>query len=280
MGATHAALAGGLLRRRDGFIVTLDPAFQGLPETAHGGTVLAAFHLAGGADGSAVRGVYRRRVPIATPLRLTLSPDRGRVTCVLEDDAGALVEGSVTPPGASHSTSRDDPVRVSAADSHPVPISRSCFACGIDNGLGLRAQLRHDSAAVGGTWRPTASHEVGGSLAPVALTTLLDEAAFWLGVLASGESGMTTDLDVTLLEPVPFDTAITIGGRRGDVTARADDPRYWDTHVAAWDDGGRRVADATITFVAVRGAARRLVTGMLAMNPPDLVRLVFPTYTR
>ncbi len=85
---------------------------------------------------------------------------------------------------------------------------------------------------------------------------------------------------MTLLEPVPFGTAITIGGRRGDVTARADDPRYWDTHVAAWDDGGRRVADATITFVAVRGAARRLVTGMLAMNPPDLVRLVFPTHTR
>ncbi len=178
MGATHAALAGGLLRRGDGFLLTLDPAFQGLPETAHGGTVLAAFHLASGADGSAVRGVYRRRVPIATPLRLTLSPDRGRVTCVLEDDAGALVEGSVTPPGASHSRSSDDPVRVSAADSHPVPISRSCFACGIDNGLGLRAQLRHDSAAVGGTWRPTASHEVAGSLAPVALTTLLDEAAF------------------------------------------------------------------------------------------------------
>src|SRR3989454_11448720 len=128
MGATHAALAGGLLRRRDGFIVTLDPAFQGPPETAHGGTVLAAFHLASGADGSAVRGVYRRRVPIATPLRLTLSPDRGRVTCVLEDDAGALVEGSVTPPGASHSASRDDPGRGSAADSHPVPLSGACVA--------------------------------------------------------------------------------------------------------------------------------------------------------
>src|SRR5262249_21894221 len=46
MGATHAALAGGLQRRGDDFILTIDPAFQGLPETAHGGTVLAAFHLA------------------------------------------------------------------------------------------------------------------------------------------------------------------------------------------------------------------------------------------
>src|SRR2546428_5698992 len=109
MGATHAALAGGLLRRRDGFIVTLDPAFQGLPETAHGGTVLAAFHLASGADGSAVRGVFRRRVPIATPLRLTLSPDRGPGTCVLEGGGRALVEGSVSPPGAPHSPRTADP---------------------------------------------------------------------------------------------------------------------------------------------------------------------------
>jgi len=28
--------------------------------------------------------------------------------------------------------------------------------------------------------------------------------------------------------------------------------------------------------VAVRGAARRLVAGMLAVNPPDVVRRVFP----
>src|SRR5262249_58298127 len=103
-------------------------------------------------------------------------PDGACGMCGREADAAALVEGSVTPPGASHSRSSDDPVRVSAADSHPVPISRSCFACGIDNGLGLRAQLRHDSAAVGETWRPTASHQVAGSLAPVALTTLLDQA--------------------------------------------------------------------------------------------------------
>jgi hypothetical protein len=40
------------------------------------------------------------------------------------------------------------------------------------------------------------------------------------------------------------------------------------------------VATARITFVAVRGAARRLVTGMLAMNDPACVRRVFPAYTR
>jgi len=85
---------------------------------------------------------------------------------------------------------------------------------------------------------------------------------------------------VTLRRPVPFGPSITVAGRRGDTTARVDDARYWDTHVAAWDDSGQRVADARITFVAVRGAARRLITGMLSMNPPDLVRLVFPRYAQ
>src|SRR2546422_1339705 len=124
MGETHAALVRGLMRRGDDWILTLDPAFQGLPDTAHGGTVLAAFHLASGAESAAVRGLYRRRVPVATPLPLALSRDGTDVRCVLAGDARALVEGSGTPPGASRSPSSNDRIQVSASRSHPVPISR------------------------------------------------------------------------------------------------------------------------------------------------------------
>lgn len=280
MGSTHAALVRGLLRRRDDWILTLDPAFQGLPDTAHGGTVLAAFHLATGIERAAVRGLYRRRVPVGEPLHLSLTRDGDDLTCRLTDDAGALVDGHVRALDPSRPDEGEAPLKFSVDDGDPVPISRSCFACGIDNALGLRAQLRHDPAAVGGVWRPEANHHVDGVLTPVALMALLDEAAFWLGALASGEAGMTTDLAVTLLGPVPFGAPITVAGLRSTVRARADDRRYWDTRVAAWDDGGRRVAEAAITFVAVRGAARRLVTGMLSMNPPDRVRRVFPTHMR
>jgi hypothetical protein len=38
------------------------------------------------------------------------------------------------------------------------------------------------------------------------------------------------------------------------------------------------VASAAITFVAIRGAARRLVAGMLAVNTPEQLRRVFPAY--
>jgi uncharacterized protein YbjT (DUF2867 family) len=50
--------------------------------------------------------------------------------------------------------------------------------------------------------------------------------------------------------------------------------------VVAADETCAVVAAGRITFVAVRGAARRLVTGMLAMNPPEVVRRVFPAYAR
>jgi hypothetical protein len=89
---------------------------------------------------------------------------------------------------------------------------------------------------------------------------------------------MTTELVVRLGGSVPFGSAIAVGGRRDDVRPRPDDPRYWDTTVTAWDERGRVVADAAITFVAVRGSARRLAAWLLRANPPQVVRRVFPAY--
>ena len=62
--------------------------------------------------------------------------------------------------------------------------------------------------------RGPASSLADGTLAPLALTTLLDEAAFWLGALATGEAGMTTELRVTLHDSAPADGPITVTGLR------------------------------------------------------------------
>jgi hypothetical protein len=160
-----------------------------------------------------------------------------------------------------------------------LPLARSCFACGTENPIGLHAQLTIDDDLIGGSWAPREElRRADGSLAPVALTALLDEAAFWLGAAASGESGMTTELRVALNVSVAFGRRILIEGRRAAVRQRADDPRYWDTEVSAWDDAGTLVATAAITFVAVRGAARKLVTGFLSVATPGVLRRIFPAY--
>ena len=263
-------------------ILTLDPALQGLPETAHGGSVLAVFDAL--ADASAPRevsGIYRRRVPLGMPLTLLRTRADSTETFVLSDPAGSvLVDGRVAPLAAGPPHPRPPDDDHDDARAYPLPISRACFACGTDNELGLRVRLEFDADAVRGTWEPRASfRRDDGSLAPAALTTLLDETAFWLGVLATGESGMTTELRVSLHRPAPFAAPVTVTGARGAVHQRGDDARYWETDVVARADG-EIVATAWITYVAVRGAARRLVTGMLAMNDPACVRRVFPAYMR
>jgi hypothetical protein len=271
--ALPAALAG------DGgaMVLTLDRAFQGLPDTAHGGSVLALFDLVAAPGGARrLAGHYLKRVPLGTPLALRArrAPDGCHLEVAERDTV--LVRGHV----AAADPECGAAVPAPAADALPLPISRTCFACGVDNALGLHATLRADVDAVGGTWSPRPGFAtVAGTLAPVALTTLLDEAAFWLGALATGEAGMTTELHVTLHAEAAAGSTITVSGARAAVRPRADDPRYTETTVTARDDGGRLVASAVITFVAVRGTARRLVTGMLAVNPPELLRRVFPAHT-
>ena len=56
------------------------------------------------------------------------------------------------------------------------------------------------------------------------------------------------------------------------------DPRYQATQVVARDDAGRMLASADITFVAVRGAARRLATWVAPLNPPEVLHRIFPAY--
>jgi acyl-coenzyme A thioesterase PaaI-like protein len=267
----RAAISGG----SDDLTLTLEPAFQGLPDTAHGGTLLAVFDAVAELSGPReLVGHYRRRVPLAVPLGLALTRSDHAVACrVLDATAGVLVEGHVQAAPAA------DAGGAPAAGELPLPVSRTCFACGVDNPAGLRARLGFDARSVGGVWKPDARFVAAdGGLAPVALTTLLDEAAFWLGALATGESGMTTELRVTLHGDASGVESVRIGGDRAAVRPRADDGRYWDTRVDAWDERGRLLAHAAITFVAVRGAARRLVNGLLSMNPTDVVGRVFPSY--
>jgi hypothetical protein len=275
MQTTEALLHRSLLADGAGHRLTLDPAFQGLPATAHGGSVLAAFDaVAGQRETRLISGIYRRRVPIGVPLELGVTVDDGGATCRLAEGNALLVEGHVRP-----SALPLDTAPVEAEYGTPLPVSSTCFVCGLENTAGLRAQLRFDDDAVCGVWTPPPRFRAAhGGLAPLALTSILDEAAFWLGALASGESGMTTELAVTLPQRVALDAPIVLRGERARVHPLSADPRYWQTHIAAGDRSGNVVAVADITFVAVRGAARKLSAWLAPRNPPGLLARIFPAY--
>ncbi len=275
MHTTETMLRRALQTRGDATTVTLDPVFQGLPATAHGGAVLALIDAVLPRPGlRRLAGIFRRRVPLGTSLRLRVSDQGGGLACdLLDPDSAVLVEGRVDAEAAAAGDEALPPAAM------PLPISTTCFACGVDSVQGLQAKLHFDDVSVTGRWVPPERFRGdAGTLAPIALTVLLDEAAFWLGALASGESGMTTDLAVTLAGAVPFGAAVTVSGRREGVRRAAGDPRYWETRVAAHDEDGRLVAAADITFVAVRGAARKLVRWLAPLNSRDVLRRIFPAY--
>src|SRR5207253_8367897 len=72
-------------------VLTLDPALQGLPETAHGGPVLAVFDtLSGTTAPREVSGIYRRRVPLGLPLTMRRSREDSLETSVLSDHTDSI----------------------------------------------------------------------------------------------------------------------------------------------------------------------------------------------
>src|SRR5687767_13887683 len=137
MQTTDALLRAAIGGAADDLTLTLDPAFEGLPDTAHGGTLLAVFdHVAASSGPREVVGHSRRRVPLGVPLTLAVTRSEGAVACrVLDASAGLFVEGQVQPAPAA------DGGGAPAAVDVPLPVSRTCFACGTDNPIGLRAQL-------------------------------------------------------------------------------------------------------------------------------------------
>jgi len=261
--------------------LTLHETFQGLPGMAHGGSVLAAFDALARRRGLAapreIAGTYRRKVPLNAALPLAIRASGAGADFSLTDGTQTLVHGWArpAPPLIECVTVPQFP-----RDGFPLPISNSCFACGVENPLGLQVALRFDAETVWGEYLPREPFRTAeGGLATAALTTLLDETAFWLGALASGESGVTTELRVTLHRtPVRFGERLLVIGQRGRVVQRRDDARYRETEAAVLSADGEALATGRITFVAVRGAAKRLVTGMLSMNPDEVVRRVFPAH--
>src|SRR5947207_11995081 len=94
--STDAVLRRALIGDGAARVVTLDPSFQGLPDTAHGGTILALFDAVAAASGvRTIAGVYRRRVPLATPLELVVDRDADATRLRLSDGVTLLVDGVV-----------------------------------------------------------------------------------------------------------------------------------------------------------------------------------------
>ena len=264
--------------------LTLAGVLQGFPETAHGGGILAALDLAGArwinpaTTPRTITAEIQKSVPLETTLPLGVQVTATEVSLVLGDDGQALARGRVTLAAPEPGSRRNR--EIPAGRGRGLPTSRGCIACGSENTVGLRIQLHFDDRRVWSEYRPPETYRTSdGRIAPALYTVLLDEMAWWLGALASGEAGVTTELVVTLHRPGhPFGETLLAIGARDRVTATGERGHFWKTETAILASDCALLASGAITFAGSRAYSKRLIPTLLAINPPESLRPIFPRH--
>jgi len=208
--------------------LTLPALFQGWPHIAHGGGVLACLYaLARPAlpDGPhlvsphVVSVKLHRSVDLDAPLTWQLTSLDGGVGLTLHQEERCLVEGSVRIAPAGEPVPAGLPPEAGEGEAPTVPGNANCLACGSENPIGLQIRFHYGEGAVWKTYRPRPPYRASdGSLVPAFHFIALDEIGWWLGVLSAGECGVTNEIAVRILRPVPFDTPLVISGSRAAVT--------------------------------------------------------------
>ena len=254
---------------------------QGFPGTVHGGAVGALFYRTTTPRPPAeLRLSLLRGVPTETPLRLTTGSSGRLARLALFQDDRPLAEATL---------SRDVP---SPTDSSPVlaawqadqraegeiPGTTMCVACGSVNPLGLRVRFLFNDRLLWREYTPRAEYRAAdGWLHPALATIMLDELGWWLGALAQGECGVTTEVTVTVFRPLPFAPLLVLGDR---TSVRAeDDPRgrYCRARGLLVTPAGELLAAGDVRFAGSRAYTKRLLQPFLETTSPEELFRLFPS---
>lgn len=261
--------------------VTFARDFQGFPGTVHGGAVAALFYrVTTPRPPVRLRMELQRSVPSETPLALGTGRAGTRALLSLAQDDRRLAEAEL---------SRED---VAPADVTPtlaawreampptgeVPATATCLACGSANPLGLGIRFRFNDRLLWREYTPRDTYRAAdGSLHAALVTIALDELGWWLGALAQGECGVTTEVTVTVFRPLPFAPLVLIGDR-ALVHADADDRRgrYTRTSGILCAADGTLLARGEVRFAGSRAYTRRLLGPFLETTEAETLFRLFP----
>ena len=126
-------------------------------------------------------------------------------------------------------------------------------------------------------YTPGASYQAAdGSLHPALVTIALDELGWWLGALAQRECGVTTEVAISVMEPLPFAPLLVVGDRAG--VRPDDDPRgrYVRAGGLVLTRDGTPLASAEVRFAGSPAYTKRLLQPFLETTPHDSLFRVFP----
>jgi hypothetical protein len=261
-------------------VVTFPADLQGFPGTVHGGAVAAVFHrLTLPRPPVELRVSLRRGVPTATPLGLRTGSAGATARLVLTQGERPLAEAALRREGLA----RPDVARLKAEWStdhdakDQVPGTATCLACGSANPLGLGIRFLMNDRFL---WResvPPVTYRTREGGHPALALVLLDELGWWLGALAQTECGVTTDIQVTLFEPLPLAPLLVLGDRAAVGSDGDPRGRYCRTTGALLGPDGTLLATAEIRFGGSRAYTRRLVEPFRATTSLEELVRWFPS---
>jgi len=279
----EAALRAALVEAGRG-LVTFPRDLAGFPGTAHGGAVAALlYRTTTPIPPVRLRLELLRGVPTESPLRLATGSEgaTARLTLSQEDRqlaAATLSRDAIAAPDPGPTV---DAWRADQTPEGEVPVTATCLACGPANPLGARIRFRFNARFL---WREYVPHDVyrapDGGLHPALATIVLDELGWWLGALTQGECGVTTEVVVTVLRPLPFAPVLVMGDRAAVHTD--DDPRGRYHRAAGFllTREGVLLASVEVRFAGSRAYTRRLLQPFLETTPPETLFRLFPEARR
>jgi hypothetical protein len=261
--------------------VTFARDFQGFPGTVHGGAVAALFYrVTTPRPPVRLRMELQRGAPTETPLALGTGRTGSKARLWLAQDDRRLAEAElsredVVPPDVSATVAA---WRQADRPAAQVPGTATCLACGSANPLGLGLRFHVSERFL---WReftpPDAYRAADGSLHAALVTVALDELGWWLGALAQGECGVTTEVTITVFRRLPFAPLVLIGDRDA-VATDADNPRgrYVRTRGLVCAADGTLLAQADVRFAGSRAYTRRLLGPFLETTDPAALFELIP----
>ncbi len=261
--------------------ITFPRDLHGFPGTVHGGAVAALFYrLTLPRTPVHLRMDLLRGVPTDTPLRLTTGSEGQTARLALDQDDRRLAEATLSREGLPPI----DPVPVRTAWSTTpvaqgeIPGTRTCLACGSANPLGLGVRFLYNERWLWREYTPPPGYRArDGCAHPALATIMLDELGWWLGALAQGECGVTTEVAITVVRPLPFGPLLVVGDR--DAVRTDGDPRgrYCRASGFLLTIDGELLAVGDVRFAGSRAYTRRLLRPFLEVTGLETLAGLFPS---
>ncbi len=253
---------------------------HGFPGTVHGGAVAALFYrLALPEPPVHLRMDLRREVPTGTALRLGTGRVGVDARLALDHGGRRLAEATLS----RSEVPRIDPGPVTGAwtsrqgSPEEIPGTATCLACGSANPLGLRVRFLFNDRLLWSEYTPPASYRTGeGSIHPALAMIMLDELGWWLGALAQGECGVTSELTITVVRHPPFGPLLALVDRAAVRPVGDSRGRYCHASGYLFSAKGGLVAAGAVRFAGSRAYTRRLLEPFLETTDAATVTRLFP----